>query len=64
MIFPAAKFGDNIIGVDAHAILAPAPPAPAPVPIPMVPHHYVGSVFLWNSPKFPMANVFIMGCRQ
>jgi len=61
MLFPAAKFCDTIVGVDAHTTLVPAPPAPAPIPAPMVPHPYVGAVFLWNSPLFPAANVFING---
>jgi len=55
-ISPAAKLSDGIIGVDAHTILVPAP---SPVPVPMVPHPFVGSVFLWHSPDFPSANVMV-----
>lgn len=50
MLFPALTLGDGIVGVDVHAV----------APIPGIPvHPYVGLVFLWHSPKFPMANVFI-----
>jgi hypothetical protein len=47
---------DNIIGLDIHAVIIP--PAPAPIP---TPHPYMGPIYLWHSPKFPMANVLIQG---
>lgn len=41
---------DMVIGVDVHAV----------APIPGIPiHPYFGTVFLWHTPKFPMADVFI-----
>lgn len=40
---------DPIIGLDFHTVIIP----PAPAPIPMVPHPYLGTVFLWNTPQFP-----------
>jgi hypothetical protein len=46
-LFPAAKLMDMVLGVDGH-------PVPAPLP-----HPYFGPVYLWHSPKFPMADVFI-----
>jgi hypothetical protein len=50
--WPAVKLMDMVIGVDVHAV----------TPIPGIPiHPYVGSIFLWNDPKFPMADVFING---
>jgi uncharacterized Zn-binding protein involved in type VI secretion len=50
--WPAVKLGDMIVGVDVHAV----------APIPGIPvHPYFGSIFLWHSPKFPMANVLING---
>lgn len=61
MLFPAAKIGDGIIGADAHTILVPAPPSPSPVPVPLVPHPYIGNIFLWWTPKFPSMNVFVNG---
>lgn len=54
-LFPAAKLGCMIIGVDMHMVV-PAPPLPG-IPI----HPYIGSVFLWFSPNFPMSNVLING---
>lgn len=51
-LFPAAKLMDTIIGVDVHAV----------APIPGIPiHPYFGPVYLWHTPKFPMADVFING---
>ena len=61
MLFPAAKLGDMVIGVDAHTILVPAPPSPSPVPVPLIPHPYIGNIFLWWTPKFPSMNVFVNG---
>lgn len=50
MLWPACKLGDAIIGVDVHAVS----------PIPGIPvHPYVGTIFLWHSPKFPMADVLV-----
>jgi uncharacterized Zn-binding protein involved in type VI secretion len=37
---PAAKQGDQVVGVDIHIVLVPAPPAP-PVPTPL-PHPFTG----------------------
>jgi len=48
-LFPAVKLMDNVIGVDFHTVLVP----PSPAPVPMVPHPYIGMVFLWNTPQFP-----------
>lgn len=53
-MFPAVTMGDAIVGLDIHAQIIP--PAPAPIP---TPEPYAGSIFMWMSPKFPMANVFI-----
>jgi len=51
-LWPAAKFMDNVIGIDVHAV----------APIPGIPvHPYFGMIFLWSDPKFPSANVFING---
>lgn len=51
-LWPAAKLMDTIIGIDVHAV----------APIPGIPvHPYFGLVFLWHTPKFPSANVFING---
>jgi hypothetical protein len=57
MLWPAVKMGDMVIGVDLHTILIP----PAPTPIPMVPHPYLGSIFLWTTPKFPTVDTLING---
>src|SRR5215467_9977075 len=57
MLWPAAKMGDNVIGLDFHAAIIP----PAPAPIPMLPHPYMGSIFLWATPEFPMVNTLING---
>ena len=51
-LFPAAKLMDTVMGVDVHAV----------APIPGIPvHPYFGPVYLWHSPKFPMADVLING---
>jgi hypothetical protein len=51
-LFPAAKLMDTVLGVDVHAV----------APIPGIPvHPYFGPIYLWHSPKFPMANVLING---
>lgn len=51
-LWPAAKLMDSIIGIDVHAV----------APIPGIPiHPYFGLVYLWHTPKFPSANVFING---
>jgi hypothetical protein len=55
MLYPAVKMGDMVMGVDLHTVIIP----PAPAPIPMVPHPYIGSIFMWMTPKFPMADVLI-----
>lgn len=47
--FPAAKLLNLVVGVDIHAVVG--------VPV----HPYVGAIFLWHSPKFPMADVFVNG---
>jgi len=57
MLWPAAKMGDLVIGVDLHTVIIP----PAPAPVPMTPHAYFGSVFLWMTPTFPTVNVLING---
>jgi hypothetical protein len=41
-----------LIGIDVHAV-APVPGIPV--------HPYFGPVFLWHTPKFPRADVFING---
>lgn len=58
MLFPAAKLGDMIMGLDFHTTTQTIVP---PVPCPMFPHPFIGSIFLWHTPKWPMANVFING---
>ena len=58
MLFPAAKLGDAIIGMDFHTTTMTVVP---PVPCPMFPHPFIGTILLWHSPKWPMANVFING---
>jgi hypothetical protein len=51
-LWPAAKFMDNVIGVDVHAV----------APIPGIPvHPYLGMIYLWSDPTFPRASVFING---
>jgi hypothetical protein len=50
--WPAVKMMDMVIGVDVHAV----------TPIPGIPiHPYIGPIYLWTDPKFPMADVFING---
>jgi RHS repeat-associated protein len=61
MLFPAAKLGDMVIGLDIHKGLIPAPPSPVPVPGPPLPYPYIGSLFLWLSPQWPSTNVFVNG---
>jgi uncharacterized Zn-binding protein involved in type VI secretion len=39
---PAAKQGDQIVGVDTHIVMVPAPPGP-PVPTPL-PHLFTGII--------------------
>lgn len=39
---PAAKKGDQIVGVDIHIVMVPAPPAP-PIPTPL-PHPFAGII--------------------
>jgi hypothetical protein len=56
MLWPAAKMGDMVIGLDFHMVTIP----PAP-PIPMMPHPYFGSIFLWLTPAFPKINTLING---
>ncbi|HMB90395.1 MAG TPA: hypothetical protein VKP65_06075, partial [Rhodothermales bacterium] len=46
-LWPAVKLMDNIVGIDVHAVVGP------PV------HPYMGPIFMWHSPKFPMADVLI-----
>ena len=48
-LFPAAKLMDMVVGVDVHAGVG--------VPV----HPYFGPIYLWHSPKFPSADVFING---
>ncbi len=48
-LWPAAKLMDTVVGVDVHAV--------AGVPI----HPYFGPIYLWHTPKFPMADVYING---
>ncbi len=57
MLWPAAKMGDMVVGLDFHAVIIP----PAPAPIPMVPHPYFGLIFLWMTPAFPKVNTLING---
>ena len=47
MLWPAVKLMDMVIGIDVHAVIG--------VPI----HPYFGLIYLWHTPKFPMADVFI-----
>jgi hypothetical protein len=50
--WPVMKLMDMVIGVDVHAV----------APIPGIPvHPYLGSVFLWHSPKFPMCDTLVNG---
>ena len=51
-LWPAVKLMDMVVGIDVHAV----------APIPGIPvHPYFGPIYLWHSPKFPMANVLING---
>lgn len=51
-LWPAVKLMDMVVGIDVHAV----------APIPGIPvHPYFGPIYLWHSPKFPMADVFING---
>jgi hypothetical protein len=51
-LFPAVKLMDNVIGIDVHAV----------APIPGIPvHPYFGPIYLWHTPQFPKADVFING---
>jgi hypothetical protein len=54
-LFPAAKMTDNVIGIDFHTLIIP----PAPAPVPFLPHPYFGPIYLWSTPIFPKADVFI-----
>lgn len=56
MLWPAAKMGDMVIGLDFHSVSIP----PVPV-VPMVPHPYFGAIFLWMTPGFPKVNTLING---
>jgi hypothetical protein len=57
MLFPASKMMDMVIGVDLHTCLIP----PSPAPVPMVPHPYIGPVYLWSTPKFAKVDTLING---
>jgi RHS repeat-associated protein len=41
-MFPAAKFGDIVIGVDLHMVMVPTPAGPVPTPLP---HVFQGVVY-------------------
>src|SRR5512132_4035245 len=41
-MFPAAKFGDIVIGVDLHLVMVPTPGGPVPTPLP---HVFQGVVY-------------------
>jgi hypothetical protein len=55
-LWPAVKMGDMVIGLDLHTVTIP----PAP-PIPMMPHPFIGSIFLWDTPGFAKINTLING---
>ena len=55
--WPAAKLMDMVVGVDFHTLIIP----PAPAPVPFIPHPYFGPIYLWHTPLFPKADVFING---
>ena len=48
-LWPAVKLLDSVVGIDVHAVIG--------IPI----HPYFGPIYLWHSPKFPMADVMING---
>ncbi|MDY6991278.1 MAG: hypothetical protein SVR94_01560 [Pseudomonadota bacterium] len=50
MMWPVSKLMDTVLGIDVH-IMAPGFPI----------HPYFGPVYLWHTPKFPTANVFVNG---
>src|SRR5262249_2269805 len=50
MLFPAAKLGDTVIGLDVHKVVIP--PAPALIP---TPHAYFGKILLWMTPQHAVA---------
>ena len=58
-LWPAAKMGDMVVGIDIHKVLVPFAPIPGPPPGVPIPHPYFGTLFLWMTPKFPTMNVFI-----
>lgn len=60
-LWPAAKMGDMVIGLDIHKVLTPFGPVPCPPPGVPLPHPYFGTLFLWMTPQFPQVNVFING---
>jgi hypothetical protein len=49
-LWPAVKVSDLVVGIDVHA-MTPGVPV----------HPYFGPIYLWWSPTFPKANVFING---
>jgi hypothetical protein len=53
-MFPAVSMGSGVVGLDVHTQIIPPAPAPIPTPSP-----YAGSIYMWMTPKFPMANVFV-----
>jgi hypothetical protein len=56
MLFPAAKLGDMMIGLDVHKVIIP------PAPLAPIPHPYFGKIILWMTPKFAaVGNVFVNG---
>ncbi len=48
-LWPASKSMDMVIGIDLHTVMG--------IPV----HPYFGPIYLWHTPKFPMANVLING---
>ncbi len=55
MLFPAAKLLDIVVGVDEHTVIPPGSDKKK------LTHPYAGPIYLWHTPKFPSANVFING---
>jgi uncharacterized Zn-binding protein involved in type VI secretion len=51
---PAAKQGDNVVGVDTHIILIPSPAGPVPTPMPMP---FSGALSLELSPDVVVMNM-------